>query len=162
MISCTFTIPNRLGPMLIFKAKDEHGSSPAWVALKEFDNLGVVTLLCATTCWILFFNLGGNDYPWNHPMIITCLVLAVLLSVAMVWVESKARQPVMPLHLLVTPPFMNLTYANFLGGIASNTVLFNAPLWFQAVELRTPSVSGVYLAAPAIGAGVAGLLTGNV
>jgi hypothetical protein len=66
----------------------------------------------------------------------------------------------MLLHLLVTAPYANLTYANFLAGVASNTVLFNAPLWFQAVELDTPSASGLRLAAPAIGESIAGVVTG--
>ena len=63
MIACSITIPSRLGPHLISQPKDEDGSSPAWVALKDFDILGVMILLCAATCLVLFFNLGGNDFP---------------------------------------------------------------------------------------------------
>lgn len=104
--------------------------------------------------------MGGNEYPWSHPIVIVFIILAVLFTACTLWVETKAKQPIMPLHLLVTHPYMNLTYANFLAGIASNTVLFNAPLWFQAVELNSPSASGLRLAAPAIGGSIAGVVTG--
>lgn len=151
----TFTIPKGLGPVLMSKGG-------AWKAMKDFDNLGVIIILCAATSWVLFFNMGGNEFPWNHPVIITCLVLAIIFSLTLIWVERRAEQPVMPLHLLVTPPYMNLTYANFLASVASNAVLFNAPLWFQVVDQRSPSDSGLRLAAPALGAGIAGILTGNM
>jgi hypothetical protein len=38
------------------------------------------------------------------------------------------------MHLLATPPYMNLVYANLLASVASNTILFNALLFFQAVK----------------------------
>lgn len=142
-------------------AKDSKtGENPGWTVIKNFDSLGLALLVSAVAFFILFFNMGGNEYPWNHPVIIVFIVLAVILTVMCLYVEKRAKQPVMPLHLLVKQPYANLTYANFLAGVASNTVLFNAPLWFQAVELDTPSASGLRLAAPAIGGSIAGVLTG--
>lgn len=148
--------------MLITKSTTKKGESPAWVALKNFDSLGLACLVTGVAFFILFFNMGGNEYPWTHPVIIVFIVLAVVLSAATVYVEKRAKQPIMPLHLLMTHPYANLTFANFLAGVASNTVLFNAPLWFQAVELNTPSASGLRLAAPAIGGSIAGIVTGYV
>ncbi|EME76862.1 uncharacterized protein MYCFIDRAFT_43886 [Pseudocercospora fijiensis CIRAD86] len=157
-----FTIPNGLGPMLIRKAVNKQGQNASWMAVKNFDSLGLSCLVFAVAFFILFFNLGGNELPWNHPIIIVCIVLAVLLSGIVACVERRAKQPIMPLHLLITHPYANLTFANFLAGVASNTVLFNVPLWFQAVELSTPSASGQRLAAPAIGGSIAGVATGYV
>ena len=147
---------------MLIEKKDSSGENPAWIALKNFDHLGLGTLIFAVAFLILFFNMGGNELPWTHPVIIVFLVLGVLLSALTLWVEKRAKQPIMPLHLLYNSPHMNLTYANLLASIASNTVLFNAPLWFQAVELETPSASGLRLAAPAIGGAIAGVLTGNM
>ena len=147
--------------MLIAK-RDKSGRNPAWLAFMNFDHLGLASLLFAVGFLILFFNMGGNELPWDHPVIITFGVLGVVLSLFTIWADKRAKQPIMPLHLLYRHPHMNLVYANLLASIASNTVLFNAPLWFQAVELETPSMSGLRLAAPAIGTSIAGVLTGNM
>lgn len=144
------------------KTSNKQGDNPGWAAMKNFDNLGLALLVSAVAFFILFFNMGGNEFPWTHPIIIVFIVLAVVLTAATLYVEKRAKQPIMPLHLLVTHPYANLTYANFLAGIASNTVLFNAPLWFQAVELNSPSASGLRLASPAIGGSIAGVLTGYI
>lgn len=169
MLAANFTVPNNLGPVLMSVSKDRgsddedsEDSSPAWTALKNFDSLGLAVLLLTVTFLILFLNLGGNIYPWSHWSVITSLVLSVLGSIALVFIEGRAKQPVMPLHLLTTSPTGNLTASNFLASIASNTVLFNAPLWFQAVKLTTPTASGLRLASPAIGGSIAGVASGYI
>lgn len=148
--------------MLITKSTNKQGDNPGWAAVKNFDSLGLACLVSAVAFFILFFNMGGNEFEWSHPIIIVFIVLAVVLAGVTVFVETRAKQPIMPLHLLVTHPYANLTFANFLAGVASNTVLFNAPIWFQAVEGSTPSASGLRLAAPALGGSIAGVLTGYV
>jgi hypothetical protein len=162
MIAVFFTVPNGLGPVLAAKATNKKGENPAWAAVKNFDSLGLVLLVLAVAFFILFFNMGGNELPWKHPTIITFIVLAIVLAALCLLVEGRAKQPIMPLHLLTIHPYANLTYANFLAGVASNTVLFNAPLWFQAVELQTPSASGLRLTAPSIGGAIAGVATGYI
>lgn len=109
MISLAFTIPNALGPVLMSQPRDKEddddefaGQSPAWVALKTFDSLGLLVLVCTVTLLILFLNLGGNIYSWQHPVVICCAVFFVIGSVILVFVERRARQPVMPLHLLIS------------------------------------------------------------
>ncbi|KAK4610062.1 Vacuolar basic amino acid transporter 2 [Fulvia fulva] len=162
MIAVFFTVPDGLGLMLAAQATNKKGDNPAWAAIKNFDSLGLVLLVLAVACFILFFNMGGNELPWKHPLIITFIVLAVVLAGMCLFVEKRAKQPIMPLHLLVTHPYANLTYANFLAGIASNTVLFNAPLWSKAVELHIPSASGLRLTAPSISGAIAGVATGYI
>lgn len=104
MIAAVFTVPSKLGPMLISAKKDddEVGESAAWRAVKDFDSLGLLTLLATVTFLILFLNLGGNIVSWTHWTVITSIVLFVLGSITLVLVEQRAKQPVMPLHLLIS------------------------------------------------------------
>jgi len=50
---------------------------------------------------ILGLNLGGNELPWTHPLVLTMLPLAALFFILFLVVEGKfAKQPILPLYLL--------------------------------------------------------------
>ncbi len=149
--------PSDLGPMLI-----NNGEGGAWVALKNFDSLGSVSLVITVTSLILALNLGGNMFPWMSPVVISCFAIFVLVGCGFIVVEMRAKQPLMPLHLLSKPPVANIVFANLLGGIASNTVLFNLPLFFQAVLLTSATDSGFRLALPSLIGSLAGVATGYI
>lgn len=66
----------------------------------------------------------------------------------------------MPLPLLTHAPRANLIFSNFLAAIVTNAVLFNVPIYFQAVLLETATASGLRLLVPTIAASVCGVSTG--
>lgn len=149
--------PSNLGPMLI-----NAGEGSAWIALKNFDSLGSVSLVMTVTSLILALNLGGNIFPWTSPVVIACFVTFIVVACLFIYIETKAKQPLMPLQLLTKAPIANMVFANLLGGIASNTVLFNVPLFFQAVLLTSASSSGFRLAVPSLVGSAAGISTGYI
>lgn len=149
--------PSNLGPMLI--NANEGG---VWIALQNFDSFGSVALVVTVTSLTLALNLGGNIFPWTSTVVIGCFITFAVAGCVFVRIEMKARQPLMPLQLLHRPPIANLVFANLLGGIASNTVLFNVPLFFQAVLLTSASSSGFRLAVPTLVGSIAGILTGYI
>lgn len=138
-------MPVGLGPNL---AKN---SDQRWYqTLREFDLSGSFFLTLTTGFLILGLNLGGNILPWKHPLIISSLVLSAVSAGLLVMIEMRAKRPVMPMALLTSAPKANLLFSNFFSQIGTLTVIFNAPLYFQAVKLDTPSVSGFRLAAPSL------------
>ncbi|KAI1625096.1 major facilitator superfamily domain-containing protein [Exophiala viscosa] len=139
VLAAIFT-PSELGPMLINASADG-----AWIALRSFDYLGSASLVITVTSLILALNLGGNLFPWTSPLVIACFVTFAVATCAFIFVESRAGQPLMPLHLLSKPPIANMVFANMLGGIASNTVLFNLPLFFQALVGSLAGISTGYI-----------------
>ena len=149
--------PSNLGPMLI---NAEGGG--AWIALKNFDSLGSLLLVVTVTSLILALNLGGNIFPWSSPIVIACFITFVAAATLFVLVETRAKQPLMPLPLLTRPPIANMVFSNLLGGISTNTVLFNVPLFFQAVQLTSASESGFRLAVPSLAGSAAGISTGFI
>lgn len=66
----------------------------------------------------------------------------------------------MPLSLIINNPRGSLIIGNALGAIVINAVLFNIPLFFQAVLLESPTASGLRLIIPSIAASAIGTLTG--
>lgn len=67
-------------------------------------------------------NLGGNIFPWTHPIVITSLILSVVLGRLLLRAERIAKFPVMPLELIWGPPRGNLIFNNFFEAATINTV----------------------------------------
>ncbi|ETS82749.1 hypothetical protein PFICI_04625 [Pestalotiopsis fici W106-1] len=129
-------------------------------AMKVFDFKGSLLLTASTTFLILGLNLGGNVLPWSHPFIIASLVLFAVCFPACLWAERKAERPIMPLTLLHSPPRANIIFSNFIGAVIANAVLFNVPLYFQAVLLTSATESGVRLIVPQVTGATFGTATG--
>jgi MFS family permease len=106
-----------------------------WDSLKTFDIAGSFLITTSVTFFILGLNLGGNVLPWAHPFVISSLVIFAVTAVLLIRVEVRATRPIMPLHLLTSQPRANLIFSNFLGAVIVNTVIFNAPLYFQGSSL---------------------------
>lgn len=157
LLLATFAAPPNLGPMLI-----NQGGDSALSALRKFDFLGSTLLITTVTLLILALNTGGNFLPWSHPLIIAALIVSTLTALLFGYIETFAKQPLMPLPLLTTAPQANLIFANFLGGIATNTILFNVPLFYQAVKLTSAATSGFRLAVPSLVSSIAGVSTGYI
>ncbi|KAI1462035.1 MFS general substrate transporter [Annulohypoxylon moriforme] len=129
-------------------------------AMKAFDFRGSILLTTSTTFLILGLNLGGNVLPWTHPFVLTSLVIFGICFPACLYAESKHERPIMPLILLHSSPRANIIFSNFIASFLLNAILFNTPLFFQAVLLTSATTSGLYLVVPVVTASAAGTLTG--
>ncbi|KAH7068925.1 major facilitator superfamily domain-containing protein [Paraphoma chrysanthemicola] len=157
LINAYFTTPSTLGPNLA----QRHGLGIR-DAMKGFDVAGSFLLAASVAFLILGLNLGGNIFPWSHPLVIVSLIVATITGSVLIWVESRAPRAVMPLPMLFSQPRGNLVFNNFFAQIGMNTILFNAPLYFQAVKLETASVSGFRLAGPSVALTICGVSAGFI
>ncbi|KAL9109535.1 MAG: hypothetical protein Q9227_005870 [Pyrenula ochraceoflavens] len=155
LILAAVTIPSGLGPNLA-----ETQSKTAWQAMKTFDYAGSLFLALAVSFFILGINIGGNILPWSDPFVIASLIIFCISSFVLIWVERKASRPVMPLDILAQAPRANLIFSNLFGTIVAQTILFNVPIFLQAVQLRSPTVSGLFLMSPLIGVTLASVASG--
>jgi MFS family permease len=157
LINAFFTTPATLGPNLA-----KRSGLGLREAMKGFDIAGSVLLTTSVAFLILGLNLGGNIYAWTHPIVIVSLIIALVAGVILIRVESRAERAVMPLPMLFSKPRGNLVFNNFFAQIGMNTILFNAPLYFQAVKLDTASVSGFRLAGPSVALTICGVSAGFI
>lgn len=118
--------------------------------IRSIDLTGAFILATAVTALIMGLNLGGNVFPWEHPLVISSLVTALLLGIVLVRYERGVPRAVLPIELLSKNPRASLIIGNFFGAISVNTVMFNVPLYFQAVKLASPTDSGLRLVAASI------------
>ncbi|KAH7411107.1 major facilitator superfamily transporter [Cadophora sp. MPI-SDFR-AT-0126] len=148
------TVPRKLG------LAEGAEKRTVWEAMKVFDYQGSILLTTSITFLILGINLGGNVFPWSHPFVITSLSIFAVCFPAFIWIESRVALPIMPLDLLTHYPRAGLILSNFLGAIIMNAVMFNIPLYFQAVLLESATSSGLRLIVPSLAASSIGTATG--
>ncbi|CAG8164483.1 unnamed protein product [Penicillium salamii] len=128
--------------------------------IRSIDITGSFILITSVTLLILGLNLGGNVLPWSHPLIFTSLSVSFVLAVIFVRYEPHVERPVMPIELLTTNPRASIIFGSFFAAVSINTVVFNAPLYFQAVKLTSPTTSGLRLVASSIAITFSSVSTG--
>lgn len=156
-INAYLTTPSTLGPNLAKRSGQGFRD-----ALRGFDITGSILLTGSVAFLIAGLNLGGNVFPWDHPFVITSLIVAVIAGAILFRVEHKAARPVMPLYLLFSRPRGTLVFHNFIANIGINAIIFNAPLYFQAVQLESASLSGFRLAGPSLALMICGVSSGFI
>ncbi|KAK7926490.1 hypothetical protein PG985_003488 [Apiospora marii] len=118
-------------------------------SLRDFDFVGSGLLCVILTTMILGLNLGGQILPWSHPVVTSALVVCVACIPVFLYVEWRcASHPLVPLDFLSRAPKANLLASNFISTMLTNSVLFNMPIFLQAVLLASATRSGLQLMAP--------------
>jgi hypothetical protein len=99
-------------------------------------------------------------YDWSHPFVVASLIIFIVCFPIFIWVESVVELPIMPLKLISQYPRAGLILSNFIGAIVLNGIMFNIPLYFQAVLLESATSSGFRLIIPTLIAASTGTATG--
>ncbi|THC95427.1 hypothetical protein EYZ11_005069 [Aspergillus tanneri] len=154
-VVAAWTTPGDLG---LKRARAER--APLRQLIKQIDLVGSLILVLCVTALIMGLNLGGNIYSWTHPIVISSLIMAAVLSVVFVRYERTVERAVMPISFLSQQPRASIIFGNFFGSMSVNTMLFNAPLYFQAVKLASPTESGLRLVASTFSVTVSSVATG--
>ena len=87
---------------------------------------------------------------WTDPAVGGLIGLGALLLVAFVFVESRAVEPIVPLHLFRNRSFTVSVAAVFLAAIGFFATVIFLPRWFQVVAGSSATVSG-YQMLPLLG-----------
>ena len=115
-------------------------------ATAPIDILGVVTLSAATTCLIFFTDFGGDtSHGWGAIetwLFGVGLVIAVLLFVL---VESKAKDPIIPLSLFRNPIFVNATAIGLTLGLGMFAAIGFIPTFLQMSSGTSAAASGLLM-----------------
>jgi EmrB/QacA subfamily drug resistance transporter len=126
------------------------------------DYVGSVLLVIAVFSLLLALTWGGHDYEWGSATIIGLFVLSLVTTVAFLFVEHRAAEPILPLELFKV---REVTIAAILGAMlmAGNfgAGLF-VPLFIQAVIGTSASQSGTVLAPLMISMVIASIGCGQI
>ena len=107
------------------------------------DYSGTIVLVLATTALVLFTSLGGTTYAWGSAPIIFFGSAGAVLVAVFVFVERRAAEPVLPLHLFAIRTFWVANVVGFIVGFAMFGAITYLPLFFQVVHGESPTISGL-------------------
>ncbi|XP_014560323.1 hypothetical protein COCVIDRAFT_89608 [Bipolaris victoriae FI3] len=113
--------------------------------LKKIDYIGCGILTGSVLMLLVALSTGGAPRPWNHPSIITLVVLGTLGLIGfIVWERSRfCKYPIMSPHVFSNRT-TNIVFAlTVMHGFITYGFQFYLPLFFQAIKGSSPTKSGI-------------------
>jgi len=148
------------GAALLYLAATLH--LPRHTVKRKIDYLGAALLALAATAVVLLTTWGGSQYGWGSPVIIGLAVLAALSTLAFCLAETRAAEPVLPLHVFRNLNFTLSSAMSFLTGLMLFGALTFLPLYQQTVQHLSATGSGLMLIPMMFGSMVTTILAGQV
>ncbi|QOV36681.1 MFS transporter [Streptomyces ferrugineus] len=115
------------------------------------DYLGVVLLTVGITAIVLVTTWGGTEYAWTSARIMELTGIGVAALVGFVFWQTKAAEPVLPLHIFRSRNFTLMTLIGFITGFVMFGATLYLPLYQQSVQGASATNSGLLLL-PMLGA----------
>ncbi|MFI0716268.1 MFS transporter [Streptomyces inhibens] len=116
----------------------------------KVDWTGAFFISAAVSLLLVWVTLAGDKYDWMSWQTAAMVGGAVVLGAIFIFVESKAKEPIIPLRLFRNKTITLASLASLFVGIAmfSGTVFFSQ--YFQLARDKSPTMSGV-MTIPMIG-----------
>ncbi|WP_049566663.1 MDR family MFS transporter [Nocardiopsis sp. SBT366] len=107
------------------------------------DWLGAGLIFSAASTVIVLLSLGGTQIPWNSVPAYAMGAAAVLLTVAAVLVERRAKEPIIPTRLFRDRTFVLASAGSVTVGMMMFGLIIYMPQYLQMVHGMSPTVSGL-------------------
>ncbi|WP_201452614.1 MDR family MFS transporter [Streptomyces sp. HM190] len=118
---------------------------------RSVDYLGAALLTVGITAIVLVTTWGGTEYAWGSAVIMELAAIGVAALAGFLFVETKAAEPVMPLHIFRSRNFALMSLIGFITGFVMFGAVLFLPLYQQSVQGASATNSGLLLL-PMLGA----------
>ena len=115
------------------------------------DYAGIAFVGIGAAALTLAVSWGGSTYPWISAQVLGLVGIAIVALIIFVFVESRAREPVLPLRLFTNRVFSTCCALSFIVGFAMLGALTFLPTFQQYVFGVSATISGVRLLPMVIG-----------
>lgn len=147
----SFSLIARFMPTIIAKAN------------AVIDYLGAILLSIGLGSLVLATSLGGTkDWAWDSPQILGLLTLAVVGTVAFIFAERRAPEPLLPLRFFKNSIFNVVSILFLLFGMAFFGAIIYIPTFAQQVLNFSATNSGVILLPMVLGLTVSSIIVGQL
>ncbi|HKF00365.1 MAG TPA: MDR family MFS transporter [Actinomycetes bacterium] len=109
------------------------------------DYAGAALLVAGVTSALLVTVWGGNEFPWDSPVILGLAAAALVMLAAFIAWERRAEEPVVPLRLFANRAVLVASVLMFLVGLAMFGAIVFLPLFLQVVSGVSATNSGLLL-----------------
>lgn len=121
---------------------------------------GMTALAVATAALVFVTSWGGREYGWRSPVILSLIALTLAAGAALVMLERRAAEPIIPLHLFRDRNFNLATAGGLLSSLAFLGVISYLPSYLQMVTGMSATSSGLLLVPVSVGVQGASLGSG--
>ncbi|MCP8969432.1 MDR family MFS transporter [Ectobacillus ponti] len=128
----------------------------------NFDIAGMFTMIVGVVSLLLAMSLGGKDYDWNSWQIISMFAVAAIGLISFVIVETKAKEPILPMHLFKNRAFTSLNLIGFFMSIGMFGAIMFVPFFMQGIVGVSATASGTIMTPMMISMIVSSILGGQL
>jgi MFS family permease len=116
--------------------KHTHSAKPS------IDSRGALLAAVASSTLILAFSMAGTMYPWSSPQIIGLFIVSAIFWFWFIKAESKAKEPILDLHVLKNRVFIIITVAGLLSSFGMSGLMVYYPLLLQGIQGASATDNG--------------------
>ncbi|WP_438447612.1 MDR family MFS transporter [Gorillibacterium sp. sgz5001074] len=129
---------------------------------ESIDYSGSLFLALTIVPLLIGFTWAGTKYAWGSERIIGLFSAAVVMAAVFVWVELRAKSPVLPMYLFKNPIVTLSNLIGFLMNAGMMGALIYLPFYIQGVEGVAPTYSGYITMPMSLSMVVVSSLTGRM
>jgi EmrB/QacA subfamily drug resistance transporter len=126
------------------------------------DYAGLTALVLMVGSAMLALSWGGVNYTWGSPVIIGLFAFAAVMFGVFLFVESKAREPIVPLYLFKSRIVSVANAVSFMMGMGMFGCIVFVPLYLQGVLGYSATASGNMQIPQSIAVMISSLIVGQV
>ena len=117
----------------------------------SIDYLGAAVIVASVSSLLLYTAWAGPERGWGDSIALTLLIGGLVLAVAFVLVELRAKEPIIPMRLFRNSIFSLANGFGFLIGIAMFGSMIFLPVYLQVVQGLSPTRSGLAMVPMVLG-----------
>ncbi|MBO3738227.1 MDR family MFS transporter [Actinoplanes flavus] len=126
------------------------------------DYAGITLAALGSASLTLAVSLAGDRHDWDSAVVIGLFTIAVVLIVAFVQTELKAKEPMLPMRLFRNSVFVVCSTLSFIVGFAMLGAMTVLPTYLQYVDGMSATASGLRLLPMAAGVFTTSILAGRL
>ncbi|MCX3058433.1 MDR family MFS transporter [Streptomyces beihaiensis] len=131
-------------------------------AAGSIDYLGAALLTVGISAIVLVTTWGGSQYAWTSAVIMELIGIGVASLVGFVFAQTKAAEPILPLHIFRSRNFTLMSVIGFVTGFVMFGAVLFLPLYQQSVQGASATNSGLLLLPMLLAMMVVSLIVGRV
>ncbi len=128
-------------------------------ASRNLDFLGAGVFIVAVGSLLIGLT-NKQSHPWEDPLVGGLILIGLALGALFVFIESRAKEPIVPLNLWRDRTYATSIIATFLISFGFFGAVIFLPQWFQFVQGATPTNSGLYTLALLAGLIISSIASG--
>ena len=128
---------------------------------RTIDYLGAAVFIAALVP--ILIGLTNKQFgEWSDPEVGGLIAVGLGLAAVFVWVESRAREPILPLHLFRIRAFTASVFAMFFAAMGFFAAVVFMPRWYQVVQDTSATEAGYQILPLLGGLVVSAILSGQI